>query len=130
MIKMKGLLSSLKGMFWFGAPDDLDDKKEKKASRENKDVFYLTEDAKNYEERIKALSSYFEDEFDSPEITINDPSAMEKYIDLNLELRTARGKLRLVYYENDELIIRGDQDLVSEMKEPIGKRLDLKFKRV
>ena len=126
---MSGFLNSLKGMFWFRSPKDLNqDKKENLA--EEADIFYACDDASNYAERIKALSSFFEDRFEEPDIEINDVSVMEPYIDLNIEVITMEGKFRLVYYENDELVLRGDPEVVEEIKDPISKRLDLSLKRV
>lgn len=118
-------------MFWFGSASDIDhlDPRESK-DYTPRDVFYVNEEASNYEERIRALLPYLEDKFEDPEITENDVAEMEKYMVLHLEVETVEGDFKLIYYENDELVLRGDEALVNDLKQPLEKRLNLDLHRV
>ena len=49
---------------------------------------------------------------------------------MNMDVKTMEGSFRLVYYDNYELVLRGDREVVEQIKDPISKRLDVEFERV
>ncbi len=97
---------------------------------EEHDVFFLVRDAVDYEDRVKNLRSWIEGYFEEARVLLNDPDSMEPYIDLTLDVETEEGEFRLVYYENDELVLRGDRKVVEEIRDPVSRELDLNFRRV
>ncbi len=126
---LKSFFHSLKGVFWFQSPSD-DLEEDVSPSKNNHDVFYRVENVEGYEEVLKSLKSWAKEDFEDPRIVLNDPDVMEDYIDLSLDFETALGDFRLVYYENDELVLRGDREVVPEVREKIEEKLDLNFKRI
>jgi len=128
-MSIKSFFSSLKNVFWTGSvADDL--KREKSSSNQDHDIFFLARDVVDYEENIKALKSWIKEKFESPQIKLNDPDSMEPYIELSLDVRTEEGDFRLVYYENYELVLRGDRKVTLDIEQEVGDRLDLEFERV
>jgi len=128
-MSIKSFFSSLKNVFWTGSvADDL--KREKSSSDQDHDIFFLARDVVDYEENIKALKSWIKEKFESPQIKLNDPDSMEPYIELSLDVRTEEGDFRLVYYENYELVLRGDRKVTLDIEQEVGDRLDLEFERV
>lgn len=128
-MSMKSFFQSLKNVFWFGSvPDDLEKKPSHTADEH--DVFFQAQNVSDYEDDLKDLKSWIKEKFNEPKIVLNDPESMERYIDLSLDVGTQEGEFRLVYYENDELILRGDGEVVLDLEEPIGRKLGLDFKRV
>lgn len=125
---LKSLFRSFKNAFWFRSISE--DLEEQSATPDEYDVFYKVDDAGDVEDDLKGLKPWIKQEFDDPEIVLNDPDVMEDYIVLSLDVETPEGKFRLVYYENDELILRGDRVLVPDLEEPVGRKLGLEFKRV
>jgi len=126
---LKSFFQSLKGVFWFQSPsEDLDE--DVSPSRDTHDVFFRVEKAEAYEEELKSLKAWAKKDFEDPRIVLNDPDVIEDYIDLSLDFETSLGDFRLVYYENDELVLRGDRELVPEVREKIEEKLDLNFKRI
>jgi hypothetical protein len=126
---LKSFFQSLKGAFWFQSPSD-DLEEEVSPSKDTHDVFYRVENVEEYEEELKSLKSWAKEDFEDPRIVLNDPDVMEDYIDLSLDFETSLGDFRIVYYENDELILRGDRELVPEVKGTIEQELELNFERV
>lgn len=127
---MSGLMKSIKNLFWFSPPDDLENESHQGETMEDHDAFYLAEDAQDYEERLRAIVSYFDQELQDPDITVEESAALDSYMKLSVEVDCKQGELRLVYYDNDELILRGEPELVSELIEPVQQRLVLAFRRV
>lgn len=125
----KSFFESLKNVFWFRSVSD-DLKEEATPSPGTYDVFFKVEDVVDLENDLKGLKPWVKEEFEDPKIKLNDPDVMEDYIDLSLDVETAEGDFRLVYYENDELILRGDRELVPDIEGKIGNQLELEFKRV
>lgn len=125
----KSFFESLKNVFWFRSVSD-DLKEEATPSPDTYDVFFKVEDVVDLENDLKGLKPWVKEEFEDPKIKLNDPDVMEDYIDLSLDVETAEGDFRLVYYENDELILRGDRELVPDIEGKIGNQLELEFKRV
>jgi len=126
---LKSFFQSLKGVFWFQSPSD-DLEEEVSPSRDTHDVFFRVEKVEDYEEELKSLKAWAKKDFEDPRIVLNDPDVIEDYIDLSLDFETDLGDFRLVYYENDELVLRGDRELVPEVREKIEEKLDLNFKRI
>jgi len=126
---LKSFFQSLKGVFWFQSPSD-DLEEEVSPSRDTHDVFFRVEKVEDYEEELKSLKAWAKKDFEDPRIVLNDPDVIEDYIDLSLDFETDLGDFRLVYYENDELVLRGDRELVPEVREEIEEKLDLNFKRI
>lgn len=126
---LKSFFQSLKGVFWFQSPSD-DSEEDVSPSKDTHDVFYRVENVEGYEEELKLLKSWVKEDFKDPRIVLNDPEVMEDYIDLSLDFETALGDFRLVYYGNDELILRGDRELVPDIKGTIEQELELNFERV
>lgn len=126
---LKSFFQSLKGVFWFQSPSD-DLEEDVSPSKDTHDVFYRVENVEGYEEELKLLKSWVKEDFKDPRIVLNDPEVMEDYIDLSLDFETALGDFRLVYYGNDELILRGDRELVPDIKGTIEQELELNFERV
>lgn len=126
---LKSFFQSLKGVFWFQSPSD-DLEEDVSPSRDTHDVFFRVEKVEDYEEELKSLKAWAKKDFEDPRIVLNDPDVMEDYIDLSLDFETALGDFRLVYYENDELVLRGDREVVPEIREKIEEKLDLNFKRI
>jgi len=126
---LKSFFQSLKGVFWFQSPSD-DLEEEVSPSRDTHDVFFRVEKVEDYEEELKSLKAWAKKDFEEPRIVLNDPDVIEDYIDLSLDFETSLGDFRLVYYENDELVLRGDRELVPEVREKIEEKLDLNFKRI
>ncbi len=126
---LKSFFQSLKGVFWFQSPSD-DLEEEVSPSRDTHDVFFRVKNVEDYEEELKSLKAWAKKDFEDPRIVLNDPDVIEDYIDLSLDFETALGDFRLVYYENDELVLRGDRELVPEVREEIEEKLDLNFKRI
>lgn len=128
---MKNFLQSLKNVFWFGGTSvDVEEKRKKRHEELRVEVFYKNDGVKDYSERIRALEPFMKDYFEEPEITYNDVDVMESYIQLSMDVKTMEGTFRLVYYDNEELVLRGDREVVEEIKDPICKRLDIDLKRV
>ncbi|MCF7891104.1 hypothetical protein K9M78_07800 [Candidatus Bipolaricaulota bacterium] len=127
-MSIKGFFSSLKNVFWSGSISE--DFERESSSEEDHDVFFLAKDVVDYEGEIKDLKSWIKEKFDSPRIKLNDPESMEPYIVLNLDVRTEEGDFRLVYYENYELVLRGDRKVTQNLEPEIGRLLDLDFERV
>lgn len=126
---LKSFFQSIKGVFWFNSgTDELIDRES--ASAEEHDVFFLARDVDDCEEEIKELRSWTHSFYEDPRIKLNDPDSMEPYIDVSLEVKTGEGDFHLIYYENDELVLRGDRGAVMEVREPISEELNLEFKRV
>lgn len=128
-MSMKSFFQSLKNVFWFGSvPDDL--KKKPSQTTDVHDVFFQAQDVNDCEGDLKDLKPWIKEKFNEPKILLNDPESMESYIDLSLDVETQEGEFRLVYYENDELVLRGDGEVVLDLEEPIARKLGLDFKRV
>lgn len=128
-MSINSFFKSLKNVFWTGSvADDLERKKS--SSVEDHDIFFLVRDAEDREEKIKALKPWIKEKFEYPKIKLNDPDSMEPYIYLSLDVRTEEGDFRLVYYENYELVLRGDRKVTMDIQQEIGNRLDLEFERV
>ena len=128
-MSFKSFFKSLKSVFWIGSPSK-DLEREKPSSAEDHDIFFMVRDIENRKEKIKKLKEWIKEEFESPEISINDPESMEPYIKLSLDVKTQEGSFRLVYYENNELILRGDRFITQEIEPEVSGKLDLEFKRV
>ncbi len=120
---------SLKNVFWFQSASD-DRHEDPIPSTDTYDVFFKVDEAPNYENELKELKPWIKEEFEDPKIVLNDPDVMEEYIDLSLDVETKDGDFRLVYYENDELILRGDRELVPDIEDSVEKQLELEFERV
>ncbi len=128
---MKNFLKSLKNVFWFGGSSvDVDKKRKQKNEKLRVEVFYKADDLSDYSERIRALEPFVEDHFEEPEVTFDDVDVMESYIKTSMDVKTREGSFRLVYYDNDELVLRGDEGVVEEVKDPICERLDVDLRRV
>lgn len=128
-MSMKSFFQSLKNVFWFGSPPD-DLRNEPSETATDHDVFFRAENVVDCAGDLKNLKSWIKEKFSEPKIVLNDPESMEKYIDLSLDVKTQEGQFRLVYYENDELVLRGDREVVLELEEPIERKLELDFRRV
>ncbi|MFB6290748.1 MAG: hypothetical protein ABEJ25_03350 [Candidatus Bipolaricaulia bacterium] len=128
-MSLKSFFQSIKNVFMPGSvPDDL--KIDTTDSAEEHDIFFLARDAVDYEENLKDQKSWIKEEFENPGIKLNDPESMEPYIVLSLDVKTEKGDFRLVYYENNELVLRGGREVTREIEPEIGQRLDLDFDRV
>ena len=126
---LNSFLQSLKGVFWFNSgTDDLIDRES--ASAEEHDVFFVARGVVDCEEAIKELRSWAHSFYENPRIKLNDPDSMEPYIDVSLEVKSEEGDFHLIYYENDELVLRGDRGAVMEVTDPISEELNVEFKRV
>lgn len=128
-MSMKSFFQSLKNVFWFGSPPD-DLTKKPSQSAEDHDVFFQAQQVVDCKGDLKDLKPWIKDKFDQPKISLNDPDSMERYIDLSLDVKTQEGEFRLVYYENNELVLRGDREIVLDLERPIGQKLEVEFKRV
>ena len=128
-MSIKSFFSSLKNVFWTGSVSD-DLKREKSSANQDHDIFFLSRDVVDYEENIKALKPWIKEKFEAPQIKLNDPDSMEPYIELSLDIRTEEGDFRFVYYENYELILRGDRKVTLGIEQEVEDRLDLEFERV
>jgi hypothetical protein len=128
-MSVKSFFQSLKNVFWTGSVSE-DLKVKGSGSTESHDIFFLARDAVGYEEELKGLKSWIKGEFDGPRIKLNDPDSMEPYIELSLDVRTEDGDFRLVYYENNEIVLRGDRKVTQDVEPEISSRLDLEFERV
>lgn len=127
-MSLKSFFRSFKNVFWFSSINE--DLKRESSSVEDHDIFFLARDVVDYEGELKDLKSWIKEKFESPRIKLNDPDYMEPYIELNLEVKTEEGDFRLVYYENYELILRGDRKVTGDLAPEIGRELDLEFERV
>jgi hypothetical protein len=128
-MSVKSFFQSLKNVFWTGSVSE-DLKVEASKSAESHDIFFLAREAVGYEEELKGLKTWIKEEFESPKIKLNDPDSMEPYIELSLDVRTEEGDFRLVYYENYELVLRGDRKVTQDIEPEVSSRLDLEFERV
>lgn len=127
-MSLKSFFRSLKNVFWSGSISE--DFERKSSSAEDHDIFFLAKDVVDYEKELKDLKSWIKEKFESPRIKLNDPDSMEPYIELNLDVETEEGDFRLVYYENYELVLRGDRKVTQDLEPEIGRELDLEFERV
>lgn len=127
-MSFKSFFGSLKNVFWTGSVDE--DLKRESISAEDYDIFFLAKDVVDYEEEIKGLKSWIKEKFENPQIKLNDPDSMEPYILLSLDVRTEEGDFRIVYYENYELVLRGDRKVTQDIEPEVGQELDLEFERV
>lgn len=127
-MSLKSFFGSLKNVFWTGSVDE--DLKRESISAEDYDIFFLAKDVVDYEEEIKGLKSWIKEKFENPQIKLNDPDSMEPYILLSLDVRTEEGDFRIVYYENYELVLRGDRKVTQDIEPEVGQELDLEFERV
>ncbi|MBS3735665.1 MAG: hypothetical protein V5A87_05380 [Candidatus Bipolaricaulota bacterium] len=127
-MSLKSFFRSFKNVFWSGSINE--DLQRKSSSAEDHDIFFLARDVVDYEEELKDLKSWIKDKFESPRIKLNDPDNMEPYIELNLDVETEEGDFRLVYYENYELVLRGDRKVTEDLEPEIGRELDVEFEQV
>ncbi|MBS3787502.1 hypothetical protein KGY79_04805 [Candidatus Bipolaricaulota bacterium] len=125
---LKSFFRSLKNVFWIGSVDE--DLKRESTSAEDHDVFFLVRDVVDYKEEIKDLKPWIKEKFEDPRIKLNNPDSIEPYIELSLDVETEEGDFRLVYYENYELVLRGDRKVTEDLEPEIGRKLDLEFERV
>ncbi len=128
-MRINSFFKSLKNVFWTGSVSE-DLKRKKSSSADDHDIFFLARDVVDYEEKIKALKPWVKEEFEYPKIKLNDLDSMEPYIDLSLDVRTEEGDFRLVYYDNYELVLKGDRIVTMDIQQEIGDKLDLEFERV
>lgn len=129
-MSMNSFFQSIKNVFWFGSVSEDLKKKPLSKSKEEREIFFRSQDVANYEESLEDLTNWFEEVVDNPECTVNDPAETESYMRLHLKVSSDDGDFSLVYYENDELILRGDRDLVPDILEPLSSQLDLDFNRI
>ncbi|MBS3813568.1 hypothetical protein KGY64_07060 [Candidatus Bipolaricaulota bacterium] len=128
-MSLKGFLQSLKNIFWFGSVSE-DLKRKPLSETAERDIFFIARDVEGYEKELEDLSNWFEDLFDETHIQIDDPGETEPYMLKYMEIDTERGSFRIIYYENYELILRGDRELVLEVSDPIANQLDIDFQRI
>ena len=128
-MSIKSFFSSIKNVFWTGSVSE-DLIRDSSSADADHDIFFLARDVVDYEDDIKQIKPWIKEEFERPEIKLNDPDSMEPYIELSLDVRTEEGDFRLVYYENDELVLRGDRGLTEIIEPDISNELDLQFERV
>lgn len=127
-MSLKSFFRSVKNVFWSGSIEE--DLERQSSSREDHDIFFLVRDVEGYEEEIKDLKSWIKEEFENPRIKLNDPDSLEPYIELSLDVETEQGDFRLVYYENFELVLRGDRKVTEDIEPEVSQELDLEFERV
>ena len=128
-MSIKSFFQSLKNVFWTGSVSE-DLKVDRDISVEDHDIFFLSRDVENYEEKLKDLKPWIKERFENPTIKLNDPDSMEPYIELSLDIKTEEGSFRIVYYENNELVLRGDRKVTQELEPDLEERLSLEFQRV
>ena len=128
-MSIKSFFQSLKNVFWTGSVSE-DLKVDRDSSVEDHDIFFLSRDVENYEEKLKDLKPWIKERFENPTIKLNDPDSMEPYIELSLDIKTEEGSFRIVYYENNELVLRGDRKVTQELEPDLEERLSLEFQRV
>ncbi len=128
-MSLKSFFQSLKGIFWFNTDTDELVSRDS-ASADEHDVFFVARDVQGYEDELKGLRSWVHDNFEEPHIKLNDPDSKETYMDLTLDVETLRGDFHLFYYENDELVLRGDRGIIMDVRDPISEELELEFERV
>lgn len=127
---MKGLLNSLRDVFWFGSSSNSELLQESQQEGSDRDVFYLCEETEGVESRLERLVPFFEGFFGDAEVEVNDAEWAKDYVNLTILATMPAGDLRLVFYDNGELVLRGERELVEETLEPIEDRLDVSFERV
>lgn len=127
-MSLKSFFRSVKNVFWSGSIEE--DLERQSSSREDHDIFFLVRGVEGYEEEIKDLKGWIKEEFENPRIKLNDPDSMEPYIELSLDVETKEGDFRLVYYENLELVLRGDRKVTEDIEPEVSQELDLEFERV
>ncbi len=127
-MSLKSFFRSVKNVFWSGSIEE--DLERQSGSREDHDIFFLVRGVEGYEEEIKDLKGWIKEEFENPRIKLNDPDSMEPYIELSLDVETEEGDFRLVYYENLELVLRGDRKVTEDIEPEVSQELDLEFERV
>lgn len=128
-MSIKSFFKSLKGIFWFNTDTDELVRRDTSSADEH-DVFFVARDVPGCEGELKELRSWVHSNFEEPHIKLNDPESKEAYMDLALDVETRGGDFHLFYYENDELVLRGDRGVVMEVKGPISEELELEFERV
>lgn len=128
-MSLRSFFQSVKNVFWFGGVDE-DLKKKPLSETQDHDIFFISRDVEDYETRLEGMEDWFEELLDEPIIEINEPAETEPYMVTHIEVTAPEGEFRLIYYENDELIFRGEREIVLEMVDPISEKLDLEFQRV
>lgn len=128
-MSLKSFFKSLKNVFWMGSVSENLERRSS-SSTEDRDIFFIARDVVDYKDEIKDLKSWIKEEFEDPKISLNDPDSMEPYIELSLDVGTLEGNFRLVYYDNNELVLRGDRKITEDVEPEVANRLNLEFKRV
>ncbi|GEM_PF-2046616 len=129
-MSIQSFFQSIKNVFWFGSVSEDLKKKPLSKSKEERDIFFRSKDVVDYEESLQGLTDWFKEVLENPECKVNDRAETESYMRIHLKVTSDCGDFALVYYENDELILRGDRDIVPDILEPLSSQLDLDFNRI
>ncbi len=129
-MSLKSFFQSLKNVFWFGSVSEDLKKRSLSEAGEERDIFFISRNVQGCEEELAELTDWFDEFFEDPIVEVDDPGETEPYMLKHLKIETESGTFQLIYYENYELVLRGDRELVLEIQEPIAERLGVMFQRI